>query len=165
MSGLPDYEPRIIEEAARRLYDKASAVLVGSVVIGGVLGAAIGAVPLTSLGASWPIPSTFGFGTLLLGALCGCAMGYVIGDTRAFGIKLQAQSTLYQLQLERNTAQTAQALTVLARAAAARPQVAPAAPAAPQPSPVATPQVLAAPPLSHEPQPAPPLSPPVSSAG
>jgi hypothetical protein len=161
MSGLPDYEPRIIEEAARRLYDKASAVLVGSVVIGGVLGAAIGAVPLTSLGAAWPIPSSFGFGTLLLGAICGCAMGYVVGDTRAFGIKLQAQSTLYQLQLERNTAQTAQALAVLAQAAAVRRPPAPTA----QPAAVAPPPVIAAPPVSHEPLPAPPLSPPVSSAG
>jgi hypothetical protein len=161
MSGLPHYEPRIIEEAARRLYDKASAVLVGSVVIGGVLGAAIGAVPLTSLGEAWPIPSTFGFGTLLLGGICGCAMGYVVGDTRAFGIKLQAQSTLYQLQLERNTAQTAKALAVLAQAAAVR---RPATPAAP-PAAVAPQPIVAAPPVSQKPQPLPPLSPPVSSAG
>jgi hypothetical protein len=147
MSGLPDYEPRIIEEAARRLYGKASAVLAGSVVIGGAFGAAIGAVPLTSLGEAWPIPAAFGFGTLLLGALSGCAVGYVIGDARAFGIRLQAQSTLYQLQLERNTAQTAKALALLAQAAAAPKQA--ARPPAPAPEP----------PLS------PPLSPPVSSAG
>lgn len=146
MSGLPDYEPRIIEEAARRLYGKASAVLAGSVVAGGVLGAALGAVPLTSLGAAWPIPPSFGFATLLLGAICGCAVGYVIGDARAFGIRLQAQSTLYQLQLERNTAETAKALSLLAQAAARRQ----AKPSAPTPL---------------QPLPEPPLSPPLSTAG
>jgi hypothetical protein len=162
VSGLPDYEPRIIEEAARRLYDKASAVLVGSIVVGGSFGAAIGAVPLTSLGEAWPIPSSFGLATLLVGAIAGCAMGYVIGDARAFGIRLQAQSTLYQLQLERNTAQTAKALALLAQAAAAGNR--PAQPSAPPASVVPPPPAPAVSP-GREPQLSPPLSPPVSSAG
>src|SRR5467141_3577340 len=65
MSSLPEYDPRVIEQFAEKLYRKASAFVVGSVAIGAALGAAFGAVPLTSLGASWPVPSIFGFATLL----------------------------------------------------------------------------------------------------
>jgi hypothetical protein len=110
---LPAYDPKVIEQFAEKLYRKASAFVAGSIVIGASLGSAFGAVPLTSLGAAWPIPSYLGFATLLLGGLLGGLVGYVIGDTRSFGYRLQAQSALCQLQSERNTA-------VLARAVSAR---------------------------------------------
>ena len=103
-STLPSYDPRVIEQFADKLYRKASSFVAGSIVIGGALGALFGAVPLTSLGDSWPIPSAFGLATLLVGALCGAVVGYVIGDTRSFGYRLQAQAALCQLQIERNTA-------------------------------------------------------------
>ena len=95
---------------ARRLYEKATASLLISVVGGASLGAAFGAVPLTPLGAHWPIPSTFGPATMLVGALCGAAIGYVIGDNRAFRHRLQAQAMLTDLQREVNTAATVDAL-------------------------------------------------------
>ena len=145
--SLPVYDPRVIEQFAEKLYRKATSFVAGSVVIGASLGAAFGAVPLTSLGAAWPIPSYLGFATLLLGGLVGGLIGYVIGDTRSFGYRLQAQSALCLLQTERNTA-------VLARAVSAR-RSAPArqtAPSAPQAPPAAD---------SH---PQPPVSPPVSAA-
>jgi hypothetical protein len=135
---LPDYDPGIIEAFAERLYDKAAGFVRGSVVVGAALGAGFGAVPLTSLGASWPVPSTFGFATMLVGAVAGAVLGYGIGDARAFSYKLQAQSALCQLQIERNTA----------AAAAARQQSAqiPVAPAvAPQPPPAPLPQAQPAP--------------------
>ena len=100
----PAYDPKVIEQFAEKLYRKASSFVAGSVVIGASLGAVFGAVPLTSLGEAWPIPSYLGFATLLLGALLGAVIGYVIGDTRSFGYRLQAQSALCQLQSERNTA-------------------------------------------------------------
>jgi hypothetical protein len=81
---------------------------VGSVVVGAALGAAFGAVPLTPLGESWPIPAIFGFATLLVGGIVGAMCGYVIGDTRAFGYRLQAQTALLNLQIERNTFAAAQ---------------------------------------------------------
>jgi hypothetical protein len=130
---LPDYNPGIIEEAAQRLYGKATSALVGSVAFGACLGLAFGSVPLTSLGDAWPIPSSFGLATLLAGGVVGAAIGYVIGDARAFGYRLQAQATLSQLHLERNTAATAHALTLLAHGRA--PAVRPAAPAPQQPAP------------------------------
>jgi len=143
-TSQPAYDPRVIEQYAENLYRKASSFVGGSVVIGAALGAAFGAVPLTSLGDSWPVPSIFGFATLLVGGIFGAVIGYVIGDTRSFGYRLQAQSALCQLQLERNMA-------VLARAVAIRA----GQPAAPP----------AAPPVQAEAQPAqePPVTPPVSA--
>jgi hypothetical protein len=117
--STPSYDPRVIEQFADKLYRKASAFVAGSVVIGGAVGAAFGAVPLTSLGQAWPIPATFGFATLLLGALLGGVIGYVIGDTRSFGYRLQAQAALCQLQTERNTALIAAA--AVARTASTAP--------------------------------------------
>lgn len=114
---LPAYDPRIIEQFADKLYRKASAFVAGSVVVGTALGAAFGAVPLTSLGEAWPIPSLFGFATLLLGGLFGGVIGYVIGDTRSFGYRLQAQTALCQLQTERNTAAVAAAVDAPVQAA------------------------------------------------
>ena len=139
-----EYDPNIIELAAARLYSKADAVVMGSIATGIVVGAAFGAIPLTSLGTSWPIPSTFGFATLILGAILGSVIGYTVGDARAFGYRLQAQSALCQLQIERNTSAATQAAMI--RTAAV---VAPQPPAPPMPL------------QSVEP----PLSPPLSASG
>lgn len=170
MARLPAYDPSVIEKAAERLYEKATATLLGSVVMGICLGGIFGAMPLTSLGAHWPIPATFGFATALGGALIGAAIGYVIGDTRAFGYRLQAQATLSQLQLERNTAVTAQALQVLAARTARRPAAPAAATAAapvtpPAPArPVAPAPALASAPAMVRPAAGPPVSAPPSVA-
>lgn len=173
--SLPAYDPKVIEQFAEKLYRKASAFVAGSVVIGASLGAAFGAVPLTSLGEAWPIPSYLGFATLLLGGLVGGLIGYVIGDTRSFGYRLQAQSALCQLQSERNTAILAQA--VVARASAPAPEPRRAQPVqqtpavqrqapAPQPpqAPPAAPEAHSTAPEEQSPTPQPPLTPPVSAS-
>ena len=170
MAAFLDYDARIIEQAAERLYGKAAAVVAGSIAIGVVVGAAFGCVPLTSLGASWPIPSGFGFATLLLGAVLGGVIGYVVGDARAFGYKLQAQTTLCQLQIERNTAAAASAAERL-NAAAARAATAlgtdlaapAAAPAAAPPAAAPAPPVAATPLVRTNGVEQPPLSPPLSA--
>ena len=166
--SLPAYDPKVIEQYADKLYRKASSFVAGSIVIGASLGAAFGAVPLTSLGASWPIPSYLGFATLLLGGLVGGLIGYVIGDTRSFGYRLQAQSALCQLQSERNTALVARAVSARASAPPAqRAEPAPQAPAERRAQPV--PQTSAPPSAqpaaeAKPPAPQPPLSPPVSKS-
>ena len=154
-TSMPSYDPRVIEQFAENLYRKASAFVVGSVVIGAALGAAFGAIPLTSLGDSWPVPSVFGFATLLVGGVFGAVIGYVIGDTRSFGYRLQAQSALCQLQSERNTAIVARAVS--ARASAPAPRRAQPVPQTPSAPSAAPPAVEAKPPVSQ-----PPLSPSVS---
>ncbi len=147
----PAYDPKVIEQFAEKLYRKASSFVAGSVVIGASLGAAFGAVPLTSLGEAWPIPSYLGFATLMLGALLGAVIGYVVGDTRSFGYRLQAQSALCQLQSERNTAFVARAISARA------PRRAQPIPQTPSAAPAAQPAAEEKPPVSQ-----PPLSPPVS---
>ena len=141
-STLPSYDPRVIEQFAEKLYRKAAAFVAGSIIAGCALGAAFGAVPLTSLGDAWPIPSTFGIATMLAGALCGGVVGYVFGDTRSFGYRLQAQAALCQLQLERNMAVVAAAVS------------------ASRPAPSTAPATAA---RDEEPV-SPPVSPPVSTA-
>jgi hypothetical protein len=171
VASLPDYDPRVIEQFAENLYRKASAFVVGSVALGAVLGAAFGAVPLTSLGDAWPIPSIFGFATMLVGGIFGGAIGYVIGDTRSFGYRLQAQTALCQLQTERNTAMLAKAIRVQAARPVPQAQTRPVqsqAPAAPTPQPQPQvqpqPQQVAPPPSPPQAPPAPiqpPVAPPV----
>lgn len=152
---MPEYDPRIIQRHASKLYAKASAVVAGSAVVGGFAGDA------------WPVPSAFGFATLLFGGVAGTLVGYVIGDARSFGYRLQAQSALCQVQLERNLAQAARALETLTPvrpAAAARveppaPALAPA-PVAPLPPVAVASLTMPDEPDAGEPEPAlPPVSP------
>ncbi len=128
----PRFDPSVIEQYAEQLYRKADSVRVGSAVVGAILGVAFGAAPLSPVGEFLPVPSAFGVATVLLGGLVGGFIGYVVGDGRAFRIRLQAQMVLFQVQLERNTAQ-----------AAAPPQAAPVE-AAPQPV-VSTPAAIVQP--------------------
>src|SRR5438045_2284458 len=103
MTSKVDYDPQVIEKFAASLYRKAVSAQRGSVVVGVVLGAVFGGIPLTSLGDAWPIPSSFGFATLIVGAIAGGIIGFVIGDARSFGYKLQAQAALCQVEIQRNT--------------------------------------------------------------
>ena len=95
---LPAFDPGIIERYVENTYRKANAVFLGSVVAGVMIGAVFGAMPLTSLGASWPIPRMFGFATMMVGAIIGGVIGYLVGDTRAFLARLQGQTALAQIE-------------------------------------------------------------------
>ena len=106
---MTEFDPTVIDRHAAYLYRRARALTRGSMVFGGMLGAVVGAYPLTPW-SHWPIPHMFGVATLLFGALAGGLMGYVVGDFRAEGQRLQAQLVLHQLQLERNTAAIAETL-------------------------------------------------------
>lgn len=106
---MAEFDPTVIERHAGYLYRRASALTRGSMVAGAIFGAAAGAYPLTPW-SHWPVPHMFGVATLLFGALAGVMIGYVVGDSRATGVRLQAQLVLHQLQLERNTAAIAETL-------------------------------------------------------
>lgn len=168
----PAFDPRIIERFAENLYRKASAFVVGAVVCGVVLGMAFGAVPLTSLGEAWPIPSILGFGTMLLGGVVGGVIGYSIGDARSFGYRLQAQTTLLHLEMERNSAEAAYLLQLLVEGKrlpaedepnAPAPRVSHAQDAPSAPAPVAPPR-REVPTSAPAPANQPPLSPPVTGS-
>ncbi len=95
---LPNFDPRVIERFAETAYRKANAIFTGCVAGGVTLGAIFGATPLTPIGAHWPIPQAFGFATMLLGAVVGGVIGYVVGDTRAALCRLQGQTALAQIE-------------------------------------------------------------------
>jgi hypothetical protein len=169
------FDPTIMEQFAGQLLRKADSVRVGSAIVGGVVGVIFGAVPLTPLASVWPIPAIFGFATILLGALAGVLVGYVVGEGRAFRLRVQAQTALFQVDIERRLESAlavqgrliAAALAPLVPAAVPPAPVAAAAPVAPAPvapipaapAPV-VPAPTAPPPMLREvPQPDPPAAP------
>lgn len=155
--AAPKYDPKPIEALAVRLERKAEALALGGTAAGALLGALVGAIPLTPLDSIWAIPAMFGVATLLLGGLVGALFGYVIGAGRALAYRARAQQLLCQVRTERQTALASQLLVKLAsRPAAVAPPPAPAP--APEPDAVRPPaplrqvvEPLAAPPLSGRP--------------
>ena len=107
---LPDFDPRVIERFAEGAYRRANAIFTGCVAGGVVLGAIFGATPLTPLGENWPIPQAFGFATMLLGALVGGMVRYVVGDTRSALCRLQGQTALAQVESAKNARAMADAM-------------------------------------------------------
>jgi len=145
---LPDFDPRVLERSAEAAYRKASAIFTGCVAGGVVLGAVFGATPLTPIGAHWPIPHAFGFATMLLGALLGGVVGYVVGDTRSALCRLQGQTALAQVEGAKHARAMAEAMREIHEIHEQMRELATRAPAA---APVAEPQ--------PEPEPAPEPSP------
>jgi len=114
---------------------KARAVGRLGVAIGAMSGAAVGAVPLSPLRAAWPIPSNFGFATILGGLFIGVMIGYVIGDGRAQLYQRMAEQARLQLQLEERVSENDERMGQLLTALTARAAAAAQAQAAPPPPP------------------------------
>jgi hypothetical protein len=150
MPPAAGYDPKIIERFADQLLRKADTVRVGCAVGGGIFGVFVGAVPLTPLRSVWGVPASFGVATIIVGALLGILIGYVVGEGRAFRYRVQAQSAIFQLEIERRVS----AAVAEAVASVAAPPASPA-PVVEAPS---APVVEAA--RVPEPAPAPPISPP-----
>jgi hypothetical protein len=147
VSGAQGYDPKIIERFADQLLRKADSVRVGAAVVGGVLGVILGAIPLTPAHAIWPIPQTYGVATTLLGALVGILIGWVIGEGRAFRYRVQAQTAIFQLEIERRVKEGVAEAIESTRERAVRSEPAPAAvepSPAPAPAPAPVPVVPAA---------------------
>jgi len=92
VSPAAGYDPKIIERFAEQLLRKADNVRVGCAVGGGVFGVFVGAVPLTPLKSVWGLPAGFGVATIIVGALVGILIGWVIGEGRAFRYRVQASA-------------------------------------------------------------------------
>ncbi|MGZ4280536.1 MAG: hypothetical protein ACXVQ4_00440 [Gaiellaceae bacterium] len=173
MDNTNTFDATIMEEFARQLMHKADSVRVGSSIAGGIVGVIFGAVPLTPLSSVWPIPAIFGFATILLGGLAGVLVGYVVGEGRAFRLRVQAQTALFQVDIEKRLESALMVQSRLIAAALAPPvpaatpvaaapaPVAPVAPAAPAPAPAAAAPVAPAQPDPAPAAPAPAPLPPV----
>jgi len=167
VSPAAGYDPKIIERFADQLLRKADTVRVGCAVGGGIFGVFVGAVPLTPLRSVWGVPAGFGVATIIVGALVGILVGYVIGEGRAFRYRVQAQSAIFQLEIERRVSSAVAEAVATAAAQAAPPAAVAEELVAPPPSlpplspvaeePVAPPASL--PPLSPVVEPAPPAHP------
>jgi len=158
MAPAAGYDPKIIERFADQLLRKADTVRVGCAVGGGIFGVFVGAVPLTPLRSVWGVPASFGVATIIVGALLGILIGYVVGEGRAFRYRVQAQSAIFQLEIERRVS----AAVTKAVASVAAPSESPAPASEPAPAPVveSAPGALVEPAPAAEPTPAPPVSPP-----
>ena len=165
-------DQRAIAELVEHYSAKGRAVGRASVAVGAVIGVLVGAVPVSPLSFAWPIPSSFGLATVLVGLGCGLLIGFVVGDSRGRMYHRMAEQARAQLVLEeriaRSDARVEQLVAALtARARAVSPSTAPAPPATVPPvdsapatllrSP-APPALRVAPPAAS----APPLSPPLS---
>jgi hypothetical protein len=103
MESAVTYEPDVIERFAERLEARARMLVRGATAAGGGFGALVGSIPLSPLGAAWPIPHVFGVATVLAGLLAGGLIGYVVGSGRAQLHRLHAQTVLCQLHAQRAT--------------------------------------------------------------
>lgn len=90
------YDPEIIEKFATAMYQEADKIILSSAITYGVLGLVAGALTLSYLLGSWVV------GALLGGAL-GAFIGYRKGEAKAFELKLAAQTALCQVEIEKNS--------------------------------------------------------------
>jgi hypothetical protein len=159
----------IFEQWAKHLEAKASGIVMASIVAGGLVGGALGGVPLLHL-SNAVVPHHLGYATLLVGAAAGGYLGWRLGERRATGLRLQAEVARRQFQVEqsliRRMMQLAPAPPVSqapAPVAPPAPAPAPVAPPPPPPAPVPAPAPAPVAPLLTAPTPAAPAVPPVVS--
>ena len=138
MAPAAGYDPKIIERFAEQLLRKADNVRVGCAVGGGVFGVFVGAVPMTPLKSIWGLPAGFGVATIIVGALVGVLIGWVVGEGRAFRYRVQAQSAIFQLEIERRVTSAVAEAVATATAQAAPIAAEPSTPPLPPLSPVVT---------------------------
>lgn len=103
---MTTYDPKIIQEFAEGLYSRATTIVVVNVLFFAFVGGMAGYFLI------------HGSGTVILLAI-GALVGYYLGSQRAFLLKLQAQTALCQVEIERNTRKISSSWN-------ASPQVAPA---------------------------------------
>jgi hypothetical protein len=145
-------DPSAIERYAAGLQKKADSrvarfSLLG-LLIGGLLGSTPVLAPLISHVHSW-VPHRFAYAAAVFGPAAGGYLGFLIGQSRAVALRLQASLALHQIELGR----------ALHRVEAMRLPL-PAAATLPPPAPAPAPAPAAAPP----PAPAPAVAPPVVPA-
>jgi sulfite exporter TauE/SafE len=94
---MAQYDPQILQTFANKLYSRANGIIAAWTLIG-VIAGGVGGVALESA------IRTGNAAVIAAGAavLCG-VLGFAIGSSRAFLLKLQAQQALCQRQIELNT--------------------------------------------------------------
>lgn len=106
-SGRPlmaQYDEAILQSYADALYSRASWIIAKYTIFIGAFGALIGYIP-NMLWYFRPgvTASPDSNGSMILFGIIGLAVGYSIGESKAFEYKLRAQTMLCQRQIELNT--------------------------------------------------------------
>src|SRR5947209_14471822 len=143
------YDPTLIERHAAALHQKAGSRVARFTFFGFLIGSVIGATtvvaPMVSSVHSL-LPHRFAYAAIVMGAAAGAYLGYLIGQSRAVALRLQANLAVHQLEIGR-ALHRFEALRVPLPAAASLPAPTPvpapaapvaAAPAPPEPAPVAS---------------------------
>ena len=86
-----DYQPNVIEEHARHLYRRATAIILAYALAGFMGGGVAGYALLDETG------------TALMVALFSCLIGVAAGQARSFQLRLEAQLALCQMRIEQHT--------------------------------------------------------------
>lgn len=91
---MVEYDAKIIQKFATKLYSQANTIVavwtILGAIVGGIAGAAMRGRDRDSI-------------LVIAGVIVVGFLGYLIGQVRAFMLRLQAQTALCQLQIERNT--------------------------------------------------------------
>ena len=144
-------DPSVIERHAVGLHKKADSRVTRfslfGLLIGGLLGATPVIAPLVSHVHSW-VPHRFAYAAVVFGLAAGGYLGFVIGQSRAVALRLQASLALHQIELGR-VLHRVEAMRLPLPAAATLPPPAPA----PAPVPAVAPPPVPAPVVSLPPPP------------
>ena len=97
---MTQYDAAILEEYATSLYNKALTVVVTTVVLWFFVGVIVGGGLLVWIK---PTDGLVGLFLICFSAVVGGFVGHNIGSSRAFKYRLDAQNTLCQVAIERNT--------------------------------------------------------------
>jgi hypothetical protein len=133
-------DPAVIERYAAGLHQKAESRVLRFTLFGLLAGGALGATPaiapLVSHVHSW-VPHRFAYAAIFFGVAAGGYLGFLIGQSRAVALRLQASMAVHQVEIGRMLHRV-EALRLPLPAAASLPTPAPA-PAPPAPAPLAPP--------------------------
>ena len=132
-AGMTEFDPGIIERYAADLHRKGSARVTRSLLVGAAAGAALGVLPIFHV-VETAVPHRYLYAIALAAVAAGVYVGYMVGESRAVAVRLQAQLALHQLRIERLLVERA----TPAAAPAAEPEPVPPAVAA-VPAPVGAP--------------------------
>lgn len=155
-------DPAIIERYAAGLQQKAGSRVtrftLGGLIFGGLLGSTVVIAPMVSHVHSY-VPHRFAYAAIVFGLAGGGYLGFLIGQSRAVALRLQASLAVHQIELGR-ALHRVEALKLPLPAAASLPTPAPApapapaaAPPAPAPAPAPVVSLPAPPPVAPAPQP------------
>ncbi|MCB9682707.1 MAG: hypothetical protein H6733_14675 [Alphaproteobacteria bacterium] len=116
--AMVEFDPEVVIQHARQLYDDARKIVWSWLMMGALVGIAVGAAA-----------TGFRSAGTVVAAVVMAAMGYVMGNDRAGRMRLEAQLAMCQIRIEENTrAAVAQTRLVLTKVSERAPSEAPVAP-------------------------------------